>query len=92
MSVYKMTEWEQNGKWHCIDTSNFKAGSAMWWIPCRILGMTPAEFTQYLLDNNANISWNPEIPLLLWSFDKQSDMRRVKNHINKVAREINFLI
>lgn len=92
-SIYRMDEWKSpTGKWHCIDTSNFAAGSANWWIPCRILGISPADFVEYLLSFNANVTWIEESGLLLWDFDKQSDMRKFKNTINSIARKKNFLI
>lgn len=92
-SIYRMEEWQSStGKWHCIDTSNFSAGSANWWIPCRILDISPADFVEYLLSFNGNVTWIEKSGLLLWDFDKQSDMRKFKNTINSIARKKNFLI
>lgn len=91
--IYHAKEWQSaTGRWHCIDTSDLAGGSAMWWIPCRIMDISPAEFVKYLLAHNANITWNEEKGLLFWDFNKQNDMRKVKNEINRIAREKNFLI
>lgn len=94
--LYKASEWQSgSGKWHCIDTSDLVGGSAMWWLPCRILDLSPADFVKMLIEKyNANITWMEEKNLLLWDWDadKQLDMRKFKNMLNAVARKKQFMI
>ena len=91
--LFRMEEWEANGKWHCADTTDLANGSASWWIPCRVLDITPAAFVKMLVEEyHATVDWRAEKGLLFVSWEKQSDMRKYKNKINKIAREKVFFI
>lgn len=91
--LFKLTEWQGAGdRWHCAHTDSFPRNVQLWVVPARILGLSADEFLQFVLDN-----YKPEHVtftgnLLLFSWDKQSDMRAYKNFINKKAREINFQV
>ena len=92
--IYKMTEWQDavSGTWHCNDVSH---GSkyAVWWVVPRLLGITPAEYTKLLIETfHAEVLYFSEKDVLLFKWRKQSDMRRFKNTINRIAREKNFYI
>lgn len=92
--VWQVVEWQSgSGQWHCNDTSQLSKGSAMWWIPCRILGISPADYVKLLIEQyHADVYWSEGNNLLLWSWEKQSEMRKFKNFINARARAINFII
>ncbi len=94
----KFSEWENAGRWYCADTSDLIHDSSAWWLPCRALGVSPADFVKLLAENFkcSHISWYPETRtgngILIYSWDNQSDMRKFKNYINKIARDKQFLI
>lgn len=90
--IYKMEEWQSgSGNWYCNDTSDLGKGSGLWWHPARILGMTAADFITLLVKEYHvdNIQFNN---ILIYSWKKQSDMRKFKNFINKKAREASYMI
>jgi hypothetical protein len=93
--VYRVSEWQSpTGSWHCGDVENLAGGSNNWWLPCRLLGMAPADFVLMLKEtfNASHISYNLEKNVLLYSWDKQEDERKYKNWINSMSRKANFII
>lgn len=92
--IYKMTEWQSpTGMWHCADVSNLSGNSSSWWIPSRVLGISPADFVLLLINEfNAKVSYSKEHEFLHYYWEKQSDMRKFKNYVNTAARRSNFLI
>lgn len=95
--LFKCVEWEMNGEWHCADTSDLVHNSSAWWLPCRLLEITPAEFVLLLKDKYKcdHIKWldSPsEDGVLYFYWSNQAQMRVYKNWINKVAREKKFYI
>lgn len=90
--IYKVTEWQSpTGYWHCNDTSDLAGIAGLWWVPARVLGVSPAEYIEILVRDFKpdNISFNN---ILLFSWKNQSDMRKYKNWINKIARDKNFIV
>ena len=96
--LYKAVEWQMDGMWYCADTSDLVHDSSAWHIPCRILGISPAEFVRQLKEiyHCDDITWYPNSSngrgLLLYCWTKQADMRKFKNYLNKIARDKNFFI
>ena len=93
--LYKCTEWEGGGLWFCADTSDLVHDSSNWYVPCRVLGVSPAEFVRLLKEkyNCDIIKWTAEEPcMLFYCWSNQSDMRKFKNDVNKAARDRHFLI
>ena len=92
--VYKQTEWESPSGWHCNCVDNLGGGSGTWYYPARILGISPAEFVSFLMTNFKpdKFYYDPESCFCSWCWNKQADMRKYKNFINKKAREVNFQI
>lgn len=92
MAVYKAQEWQSpTGYWYCNDTSNLAAGSGEWWIPARILGMSPADFIEFLVREFKpdHLKFND---ILIYSWKDLNACRKYKNFINRKAREVNFQI
>lgn len=97
MALYKADIWQgATGRWYCNNISNLGKGSGLWYLPARVLGITPAEFIEFLLkeykpdycyynkeNNFFSYSWAKENKTLCNSF---------KLYINKKAREKNFQI
>ena len=92
--IYKMTEWQDtvSDTWHCNDVSH-GAKYAVWWVVPRLLGIAPAEYIKLLVETfHAEVLYFSEKDVLLFKWRKQSDMRRFKNTINRIAREKQFFI
>ena len=92
--LWKAEEWQSSsGRWHCGCLDDLAHDSNAWYLPARILNMTPAQYVKFMIDNyNPNIYVSAEKCLVFFSWDKQADMRKFKNFINKKARECNFQI
>ena len=94
--VYKLSEFQDQGKgyWHCVCVEGLGHSAAQWFVPARILGLSPAAYVKYIIDNFKpdDIYINKEKCLVFFSWKKQSDMRKWKNFINAKAREKNFQI
>lgn len=95
--VWQLEEFQSEGdkSWHCncikaLGTPHM----AEWYIPARILEISPAEYVEYMIDNFKpdHIYVNKEKCLIFFSWNKQADMRKYKNTLNRIAREKNFQI
>jgi len=92
--IYKMTEWQDAalGTWHCNNVSH-GLKYAMWWIVPRLLEISPAEYVKLLVETfHAEVLYLSKKGVLLFKWRKQSDMRRFKNTINRIAREKKFYV
>jgi hypothetical protein len=95
MAIWQSSIWQGNsGKWYCNDVSHLGAGSGEWYLPARILGITPAEFIEYLIKefHPDYYYYNTEKNFFSYSWAKQVDCNRWKLTINRIAREKNFQI
>lgn len=93
--LYKESIWQSaTGRWYCADVEDLGHGSAYWWIPCRMLEISPTDFILLLKDkfNASNFSFNKEKNFLNYSWEKEADARKYKNWINAEARKRNFII
>ena len=93
--LYKSEEWQSaTGYWHCNCTSNLANNSGAWYLPARILGITPADFITLLLTKYKpdKFYFDKDTCFCNWSWKSQSDMRKYKNMINAEARKKNFQI
>lgn len=93
--LYKMTEWQgASGLWYCNDVTELNNNSSSWWIPARVLGITPAQLIKVLKEQyNATVrSYDEKTNHVVYSWVKQSDMRKFKNYVNAQARKKNFIV
>lgn len=93
--LYQQSEWQSpSGAWHCNCIDKLGANSGAWYLPARILGLTPADFVEFLMTNFKpdHFSYCKEKCFCQWSWDKQASMRKYKNYINAAARKVNFQI
>ena len=93
--VWQAKEWQStSGKWHCNCVDDLGGIAGEWYMPARILGVSPAEYVQYMIKNFKpdDIHINKEKCLIFFSWDKVEKERKWKNYINKIARENNFQI
>ena len=93
--LYKMSEWESVGSgWHCGCLDNLAQDSNLWYLPARILGLSPAAFIELLVTKYQpdHFYYNKDSGFLSYSWSNQSKMRVYKNMINAEARKANFQI
>lgn len=84
-----------SGVWYCNDTSEIgRSQAGIWWVPARMLNISLDEYVNMLITKFKvdNISYNKEKNVLIYSWKKQSDMRKFKNWLNAEARKKNFII
>lgn len=94
--VYKLSEFQDGGKgyWHCTCVEGLGNGAAQWFVPARILGMAPAAYIKFVIDNFKPDEFytNKEKCLVFFSWQSQAKCRAYKNYINRIAREKNYTI
>lgn len=94
-AIYKASEWQDpNGDWHVNDTSDIAGIAGLWWVPARILGLEPASYIQWLIDNYHpdRLTWNGKLLLFSWNKEHYSVAHKYLLYINKVARNKNFKV
>ena len=95
MAVYEAKIWQgSSGRWFCNDTSHIKAGSGEWYLPARILNITPAAFIEFLITNFKPdyCYYNEKINFFSYSWSSQVKCNKWKLYINKEAKKRNFQI
>ena len=93
--IFKMTEWQSSsGLWYCNCIDNLAQNSGAWWLPARVLNITPAEFLKLLLSKYKPdvFNFSKEYFFCSWAWKDQSSMRKFKNDMNAAARKANFQI
>ena len=92
--LYKMSEWESSSGWHCGCIDDLTKGSNVWYLPARILNMTPAAYMEWVIKEYKPdyTYFSSEKCLFFFSWKSQEKERAFKNFINKKARERNFQI
>ena len=92
--LWKAEEWETSSGWHCNCVSNLAHNSAAWYIPARILNISPADFIELLFRQFKpdNFYFDENTCFCNWSWKSQANMRKFKNFINAEARKKNFQI
>ena len=92
--LWRAEEWETESGFHCNCISNLGQDSAAWYLPARILDLTPAQFIELLITKFKpdDFYFNPKTCFCCWSWKDQSKMRLYKNWLNAEARKKNFQI
>lgn len=91
--LYKSSEWESASGWNCNCVDDLAGWAGLWYTPARILNISPAAFVELLITQyNAKIYYNEKTCFVSYYWEKQDDMRKFKNFINRKAREVNFQI
>ena len=93
--LYKCGEWETpTGEWHVNCINDLSGISGLWWVPCRILNITPTDFILLLKNefNVSNISYSKDKDVLLYSWKNYSDAHRWLLYINKIARQKQIML
>lgn len=93
MAIMKMDEWQGgSGLWYCADTTDLGHDSAYWYHAPAALGISGDTFVQKLVNefHCDHISYNKERDVLVYAWTKQADMRKFKNYINKIFRDVKY--
>ena len=92
--LYKLSEWEICGSWYCGDVEELGKGSNYWWLPARMLGMTPADYIKWVIDNFKpdNVRHSEDCSYVGWSWKSQTEVRKFKNQMNALARKHSFMV
>ena len=92
--LYKLSEWESESGWHAGCVDNLASNSNAWWLPARILNISPAAFVEWVIKEYQpdDVYFSEEKCLFFFSWKSQEKERKYKNYINKKARERNFQI
>ena len=93
--LYKLTEFQgSSGFWYASDIEDLGNGSGAWYLPARMLGITPAAWIKKVIDDFKpdNVFHSDSCDFIGFSWKSQAQMRVYKNWVNKVAREKQFFI
>lgn len=94
--LYEVSEWQSaaSGLYYCSNVKDLGHNSGDWWIPARILNMTPAAFLEYFIKEFKpdKISYNAEKNFLYYAWATPENCHKWKLYINKMARRTNFQI
>lgn len=93
--LLRYEEWGDNETgWQCNDTSDLCSVRALWWTPARMLGISPADYVQLLIDkfHPDHIKYFEKEDVLVYWWRKQTDMRAFKNWLNAQARKHQYIV
>lgn len=93
--VYRCVEWQDaTGNWLVNDITSMTSIAVKWWVPMRMLNLTPEDYIRLLKDKfHVNyMKYVKDADLLIFSFTTQEAARKYKNWINKEARNRNYII
>ena len=91
--ILKYSSWQSpSGYWYCNDVSDLSGISGYWWVPARMLGITPADFVALLIEKYQpdNISFDGKTLLYSWKEENYSKMNSFLLWINREARNRKF--
>lgn len=94
--LYEVTDWQStaSGLYYCDNVKDLAHNSGDWWLPARVLGISPAEFIKFLIENYKPdiIKYNAEKNFLYYAWSNYEKCHQWKLYINRVARKKNFQI
>lgn len=93
-SVLRYEPWEECGRYHTNDCTDLKSIRGLWWVPARMLGISPAEYVELLVTRFKvdHITYLAEADVLIYSWDTLQGARNFKNWLNAEARKRNFTL
>lgn len=86
--------WESDGRYHVNDCTDLKSIRGLWWVPARMLGISPVEYVNLLITRFKvdKIKYIEEADVLIYSWNSLQKARDFKNWLNAEARKRNFKI
>lgn len=91
--VYK--EWQSpTGYWYCNDVSDLAGISGQWWVPARMLEMSPCDYLKWLIENYKpdKIHFDGKNVFYSWSKEHYMLCHKFLLDINREARKRNFIV
>jgi len=95
MELYVASQWQAGStNWYVNNTSGSTKDSGKWWVPARMLGITPAAYVKLLVENYQpdNISFNNNVLIFSWKPEHYTKAHNYKLWINREARKRGFKI
>lgn len=91
--IYQEVECKMGDKFYSFCKHNLGKKYPQWMVPCRILGITPAEYAKLLVEEyKAIVAWHPETSYMSKCWASKADESRWRNYINQQARVKGFHI
>lgn len=98
--LYKVSEWESNGRWYVANVQKLGDFTIGWWVPADIFGISLTDYVNLLIEKyHATIELYKNYPqedkrnsLLIFHFDKYIDAHKLILDINRVARQKKYFI
>lgn len=93
--LYHVQEWQStSGRWFCNDVEDLSGVSAKWWIPCRMLGISPIDYILLLINEFkvSEIKYNREKDYLFFYWNNYNDCHKYALWINKCGKRANLII
>ena len=87
--------WDDgNGNFHVNDCTDLKSIRGLWWVPARMLGISPAEYVELLIVRFKvdKIKYLQEADVLIYSWNSLQKARDFKNWLNQEARKRQYII
>lgn len=87
--------WDDGfGNYYVNDCTDLKSIRGLWWVPARMLGISPAEYVELLIVRFKvdKIKYLQEADVLIYSWNSLQKARDFKNWLNAEARKRNFMI
>jgi hypothetical protein len=87
--------WDDgNGNFHVNDCTDLKSIRGLWWVPARMLGISPAEYVELLIVRFKvdKIKYLQEADVLIYSWNSLQKARDFKNWLNQEARKRQYVI
>lgn len=94
-TLLRYEPWDDGfGNYHVNDCTDLSSIRGLWWVPARMLGISPAEYVELLITRFKvdKIKYIQEADVLIYSWNSLQKARDFKNWLNKEARKRNFVI
>lgn len=94
-TLLRYEPWDDGfGNYHVNDCTDLSSIRGLWWVPARMLGISPAEYVELLITRFKvdKIKYVQEADVLIYSWNSLQRARDFKNWLNKEARKRNFVI
>lgn len=91
--LYQEKEFKAGNNYYSVGAAVVGKRYHSWMVPCRILGLTPAEYAKLLIEEfNANVVYYPEQKFLSRYWISANDVNRWRLYINREARQKNYQV
>ena len=94
-TLLRYEPWDDGfGNYHVNDCTDLSSIRGLWWVPARMLGISPAEYVELLITRFKvdKIKYIQEADVLIYSWNSLQRARDFKNWLNQEARKRNFVI